>query len=450
MYPFSRRAIQERLYALRDVIGEAPTAELVKRLNEKDLISLPAVWEVVVTYALSRLGNIEYETGIASRKPDVSFTSRDLRFAAEITTASDRTAKIENPIDDFMREVHRVARKLKIPGSFHYRVGALRANHKVSLRTPKRDAFQHLIKQRVRPFLREILDGQLDRHSLSLHPDYDLFLTYDRNQRFSGGSHPSFTTVLAVDRNPLWNALDKKREHLSACAVEPDRLRGIFVCDCGCDSFRYSITKAPGTFSRADIIDHFLQRATRIDFVVLFTIVDRGQHDFLSRRADYAVEIFGRVAREALCQPIGGVLTGLTEHLPKPVYNIETACHPENIRRLDGIVGGCSVSGNEITISARVLLEYLAGTISHDQFLIRCGLDASRGPFADPFKRFRDAGNLIESISLQPNPALDDDKITINFGWPDPAASPFRLLPPSEEVELEGRIGLMDDDRENK
>jgi hypothetical protein len=41
-------------------------------------------------------------------------------------------------------------------------------------------------------------------------------ISYDRSQRYMGGGYPTYTNVDSLDKNPLWNRLDKKASQVRA------------------------------------------------------------------------------------------------------------------------------------------------------------------------------------------------------------------------------------------
>ena len=81
------------------------------------------------------------------------------------------------------------------------------------------------------------------------------------------------------------------------------------------------------------------------------------------------------------------------------------------------------MSGNKIRISARAVLELLAGSLSQAEFEKAHGFsDSKRNPFLRKLK----SGQLIKSIRIEPDdvPERDDDWIVIELA-DDPAVSPF-------------------------
>ena len=91
--------------------------------------------------------------------------------------------------------------------------------------------------------------------------------------------------------------------------------------------------------------------------------------------------------------------------------------------------GGYSITNDEIRISARTLLDFFAGRISHQQFLAAYhfvpGGDGHSNTW-NPFDRKRKEGRLITEITIEKRSTEhDDDWLVIRFGAPDPAISPY-------------------------
>src|SRR5438552_17661 len=109
---FARRALQRRLDELRKVLPSAVVAGWATRLNVPGRDRLSAMWEVAVIHALSKLGEVEVETALASgRRPDVAF-SGSTAFVADVTAVSDEGLDDANPFSELLGEIERAKSKL--------------------------------------------------------------------------------------------------------------------------------------------------------------------------------------------------------------------------------------------------------------------------------------------------------------------------------------------------
>ena len=73
-------------------------------------------------------------------------------------------------------------------------------------------------------------------------------------------------------------------------------------------------------------------------------------------------------------------------------------------------------------MSARMLLELLAGKLTVDEFEQNYQMNPAQNPFRIMLQR----GRLIEQIVVEPHPDKDDDRVRIHFGSPDVAVAPFK------------------------
>jgi len=78
------------------------------------------------------------------------------------------------------------------------------------------------------------------------------------------------------------------------------------------------------------------------------------------------------------------------------------------------------MSGSKIRMSARELLELMAGRLDQKQFVREHGIGGSNF-FDHKLKR----GELIVKTSIERRPEEDDDWIVFEFGEPDVAVAPF-------------------------
>lgn len=85
--------------------------------------------------------------------------------------------------------------------------------------------------------------------------------------------------------------------------------------------------------------------------------------------------------------------------------------------------GSWQMNAESIQISARVLMEYLAGRISQDEFVALHG--GNRGMITLFEQKLR-LGQLLVEAEIRHEPERDDDWVFFRFGPPDPAAAPLK------------------------
>jgi hypothetical protein len=246
MLIFSRRALQRLLDALGTIFPREQLEGLVRRLNRPGDDRLPAMWEVTLLFALSRVGLIAYEAQLSSgRKPDLAFTypgENRIGFFADVTTISDSGLNKDNPVQLLSDELVRITRRVGLdPNHIFYDVESRRdgdyGDGKVRLLLPSRGALARVINTKILPFLRRIKRENLHAGEIKIEEDgVALRIGYNADQRFMSGGHSSYDVALSLQKNPLWNALRSKADQLKQTAKVA--LAGVIVCDGGCALLR--------------------------------------------------------------------------------------------------------------------------------------------------------------------------------------------------------------------
>jgi hypothetical protein len=227
----------------------------------------------------------------------------------------------------------------------------------------------------------------------------------------------SFTVANRIDRNPVYNALKSKGDQLKA--VGYSGIRGIFLCDGGCQMLRTGPTWA--NFGRDEVVRHFLKQFDSVAFVVALVI----QEKWSSSKRNIIVEptLYSLPTRGADGE-LQAVVAELLRQFPKLVDTPENALRQHKLRNeLSGRYWGNLIMGGDIKMSARVLLEILAGEKNPSEFESDFGLK----PGENPFKQMLQSGRLISDVSIEPRPDKDDDVVTLRFGNRDVAVGPFSV-----------------------
>jgi hypothetical protein len=428
---FSRRTIQSFLDDLSGMLPDGDLNELVLRLNNPGRDRLAAIWETIFLFAFGKVGTILHHSPLPDgRKADLTFSYQgqsDIIFVADITTISDAGDHDANPVEYFSDEFIRMVRKARLnPNHFHLQIEGAAKGAKVKLRLPDRGQVTQLLKQHVLPFLRELKTKKLakDRRIIR-EPNLSVIVSYDRSQLYFGRGHLSYTNVKAVEQNPLWNALRDKAIQLRSAR---DVKRGVIVCDGGCDLFSGRI-RTGNNFSADQIVRRFLAERSSIDFVYLIT-AERG-HGFNSKCAFIAKGW----TRNPIDTPIlNGIISPALSMLPTPIVDsINAAIRAQQagygLGMRGGMVMGFGKQNGFVKIPSRTLLELLAGRLAPSEFDAAFGgpIDTERRSMPNPFQVAIDQGKMITAVELEHAEGQDDDWITVKFGGPDPAISPFRI-----------------------
>jgi hypothetical protein len=442
---FAQPSIQSFLNALQGTLSTQQLSDLVHRLNLEDLDSLATEWEVCILFALMKLGRVTYEPSFAGKsRPDIHFIANDntnLQCIADVTLISDSDLEEKNPFLALTQIVSAKAHKLGISGTFSFTVGhtsiETHGTYKVQLRIPHKKKLLAFIERNILPHLHVVAKTPNQSRAINVaQAPWDLKLLYVPGQQSSFGSYRAFRNATIKDKNPLYNALERKRKQLRDSDYKG--CKGIIVCDGGCEVIQNEITSWD-TYSRKQIVNEFFRKTRSISFVVIIWIEVRNkpgrdvQHSVrgeieINPGADVSfpkelVDLFGR----------------LLEFWPHPIQAGENArlqvegYGPRNIPRFWGRrVGGYKMGRgpNRITyrMSARELLEILSGRRTIQEFERDAGfarLDGG-GPL-NPFKNALQRGFTISGAVVEAIPDRDDDWIEFQITGPDPALSRFRI-----------------------
>ena len=449
-FVFSRRVMQQSIDHLSGILDIGQITSIVNRLNRPSDKRLPAMWELMLLEALSKSGTLRHETELSDgRRPDIELTIESavglpLLVVGDITTISDINLHEQNPVKSLRAELGKAAKKLGLSADhFSYdvrggRVGKFREGRMSLFLPPKKDLPQ-FVKDNIAPWLDQLTKApdkadkyqyteRLTRISLSYHPHVS----------GSGGGYTSYDVAASRSKNPLFSALKGKKEQLKA--APPEALRLVIVCDGDCSLLRRgSANSSSETFTSREVAEDFLRQNSTIDAVPLITIEEIRQM-FVSRvtcRLMCELVVAGendrskRLTSESITLLCDALNTALRS-MPQPVrsaYSAASLCLQSKYG--SDRIGEYSMKGNEITISSRALLRLLSGEISSEDFISQHRWGTPDHP--NPFLQNSRTGQLISSIDVNKGGENDDDSLRFSFGFPDPAASPFRVRLPAKE-----------------
>lgn len=233
----------------------------------------------------------------------------------------------------------------------------------------------------------------------------------------------------SLSDNPLYEALSRKRKQLRG--VTRNERRVLFLGDAGSTLLR-DVGRPKfgfGHVSGDEIIRHFLTKNDVIDLICVFS--PKAPQDILQRRMQglsWKLTLFPKpecaksIDQEAFNQ--------ILNVLPKPRFEgyqarslqLQKACQPQAMGWYHGISYSHGQFGGKMELSARALIDLLAGRISYETFCHFSGLTEEK----NVFRNLLNNGNTIQGISFESSGIdKDDDKIVFEFKK-DPGASPFR------------------------
>ena len=453
---FSRRILQRLINENDKFLSKKQTEKHVKELNQVSKnLTLAFEWEVVLLNVFSKLGKVKHELLLGNGKDaDVYFETAEnpnVNFTADITTASDKGLDENNPFDALDNELDDIVSKLGLnPNHFDLKVGSTSGNTykggpKIKLILPGRARFKQIIfNNDFDKFISLILDYPNSNRVYRIkNSDADVRITYQPNQRFSSGSFPSYSEVFRITENTVYTALESKVKKFTDAKVKSNS--GIFLCDNGCSLFHQGSTLGL-SYSIHEIIHHFLKNNKEIDFVVTFTTNREHFYGYSSfEKNPYLVYINfykGVNYDDKIKFNLSTIFESAAEVFPEPEntpYNAINHLKGGNPNIGSSHSGGLEVSYGEktmsIKISARALLELLAGKVEQKDFFethrfIPSELYTSP-PFINPFEVGMNKGQLIDEISIEKSDVEDDDWITLKLSQQDAAISPF-VVPESD------------------
>ena len=428
---FARRFLQTVLSESRAYLSDKQRQDVCKLLNTVHDAYVAKEWELAILHALNGLGTLQYEPSMpGSRRPDVLFTAVDgLTFVADIAAVSDRGLHRENPFDSLQEQFSQRQKKFGLlDGGFDVRVNSYPINHyrgsgeKPRLKLPRIGDFPtKIFNARFQMFMNAVRSSPDEARQLAIEDEgTSVHFSYSPSRRgFSGGSHPAFDLTAVVDQNPVFNALSSKADQLRESGY--DGMKGVLLCDAGCWSLHHERSNWE-FYGRDEVIEYFLRQTQTVSFVVVL-IVEQGQQT--------PGQVGKHVIRPALYLNSGAKQQGvalerfvgtLVSRLPCPEETPKNA--QLRLKRKDGMTGrrlGTLTHGGSIEMSARMLLEILAGQMTIDDFEQNYQMQHIQNPFRIKFQQ----GRLIDEIAVEHQPDKDDDRVTIRFGKADSAIAPF-------------------------
>jgi len=428
---FSRRVLQRIIYENSAFLSRAQCDVVCGRLNKSHAGYLATEWEQAILNAASKVGSVTHERTIGKTNPDLIFNSANpsVEFIADITAASDLGYENDNPVEPFDEEFRRHLKKRNLlMGGFDVRIDAdssklyRGSKERVRLKLPRKrsDWREKIFNRSFLSFLQSVGSEPERNHQFdAVSDDTGVHISYNPARRgFIGGSHLAYTIATHLAKNPVYHALKEKGDQLKA--ANWDGMAGIFLCDGDCQLLT---TRRPSwsSYSVEDIIRYFLRQFDSVSFLVLFTVKE------VSGQMRPAAQFYKNPKKRFESVNLEAVLDRLLKAMPIPETTPFQARHA--IKSGRGLAGrplnGMTIS-NKVEMSARELLEILAGKRTIEQFEQNHSFSSGTNPFARELAR----GRLISRVTIQHVPEHDDDRVTIEFGTPDPAISPLRSTGP--------------------
>ena len=445
---FSRRVLQQLIDDNARFLRRRHVKKHVDMLNKGGESSLPFEWEVVVLNAFSRFGTVRHEPSLGgARTPDIHFIcvgDPNQTFIADIATVSDQGLDEKNPAEALFYEV------LRLVAERGLRANAIsvkvepdtddESDEEVRslLKLPGRGRFKEIIfNDEFSRFLDEISqESDKFRDFRIKNESADLLITYNPAQGVAMLTNPGYSLATSLTKNTVYRCLEEKAQQLSQSGAM-QQPRGIILCDGGNSLLRRG--REWGACNIVKIIHHFLSQYPSVSFVLtLFVKQTFGGES----RAKVIFALYKGKSFASLGDDVLAIINNLGNVIPEPERSARNAIsHLSSSRAHEGssFWGGLTVSDDNIKISARALLEMLAGRITQEEFFRAHHFISKQDGSAslwNPFDIKLDRGQLLTQIDVEKTDAVrDDDWLVVRFGPPDAAVSRFRVPPPDTPSE---------------
>jgi hypothetical protein len=447
---FARRTLQKLINQNALLLSQRAIKQQVNALNSGSAEKAIATeWEIVILNALSKIGSILHEQNFGgTSNPDIYFQSEsdDFEFLGDIRAVSDEGLHQKNPIRELYLQVSNLFRENGIDrdklfiNAFGNSEQIFKGKERPKLFIPGISRFRQEIfdTKQFQVFL-NVIKEQPDQYSSCHFPNFNLEISYDPKRRMAGMSYDSYTHSNALYKeiydtnkdcvasvtevqNPIYFGLEAKRDQL-LCSGYKGNL-GIFLCDGGSHLFQQR-----GDFNVGFGIDRTIERFLRqkenecINFVISLTVQqNKAYNPYFSQfnnppRYEILVETFISPKAAHLWDKVEKLNIALKKHIPLPANYLSNAVNRWKDSRNEGnsFKGGGTLSQNLIKVSARELLDVLAGKDKFEDHFTSCFANALR------------QGRLIENIFIERIENEDDEWITFEFGELDAAISPFKI-----------------------
>ena len=438
---FSRRTLQRTIEGNLSFLRPDQVLRHVAALNDSSQDVVAAEWEIVLLNAFSRFGTVVHEPDLGgTTKPDILFTPfhGTRTIAIDVATVSDKGLEKLNPYDALSKELKRRIRNLRrrgVLGGFSLQVGAsslnvFRGSAPTRLKLPRPHRFGEVVfNEGFQRFVDQIIARPQVAHAYSVKNDEaDVSITYEPQVTGLSGTHVSYTSAHSKRRNPVANALRAKAGQLKRSGFRGPF--GIVLCDGGCDMLRRDMYDW-SSYNLEEVIREFFRRHSSVAFVLTIRVRRKG----LLHIDPEHLRVEGRLYHNKSAGEVDAAITKCVAKiptlLPLPLKDATNARHFLDWLRGMGrwnqgesLYGGVTVSDRMVKISARAVLELLAGRVDQTVFF-----NAHSFGQHNPFRRELEQGRLITKVVVEKSavPEDDDDWLLFEFGEADAAVAPFKV-----------------------
>lgn len=417
--------------------------DLRARLENKRVEqALPAEIELGVLWALSTLGELDVEPEwYGDSRPD-AYTEHlfeGIPCIVEITAMSDGRLSQEDDMRRVSTRLCEAANKIRKGQGKHLffqflEISGYTETGYVRRRQIDRD---FVVSEAIADQLRTWLTQKSDRQPIQIQQGGTcVVVSWHAIPR---GQHSNFFSSMpaemySLEENPLYETLKVKSQQLVSPAFEG--LRCVVVGDVGARMLRHpnDSMRTHSTVTGQQVIEHFLSEASGAVDVVLCISPFRKNFSLAFHREPirWCASLY---ARPGLQMPEVGINKMMAALPPARFEGYQArSLHQQAAFRHDTrgwYVGtSCSTSSGRsrvtIKISARALLDLLAGRITVEQFQHFTGLDERQGQ-CNIFKHRLEQGDILTDVKIEHGGLDEDDDWLVIELRQDPAAALLKI-----------------------
>src|ERR1700682_2180428 len=370
---FYRRTIQGFVDATAQFLRPSQIRRLVDRLNTP-ATALSAEWELVLLSVFRKRGIVEHEPVCPGKThPDILFTWPDqhLSFLSDIAPVSNRGLRTLYPIEAFSTTLSQKLHEKRLSGNgFTWELRnekrqVLGESSKLRL-CPERQFETRIFNADFDVFIESILSGRNQPAEYVIDvPDLYIRLSYQPGKESMTGHHPAIEYASSIAQNRIFDELSEKASQLRR--AQHTSPLGILLCD-GESQLLYA-TKSWNSYSVQGIILQFLKDNSDVSFVVIFTV--QPERSFHVGPCRVNTDTYINPQSELFVKRLVPLFDSLGEYFPSAKQTPINA----RLRLEEGepesefcYLGGMTMTTRSIRMSARTLLEVLAGKIPVEDF----------------------------------------------------------------------------------
>lgn len=424
-----------------DVIGqllsEGQANDLFNRIENLDTsLALAAEFELGLLWALNNVTSVTLHPELTDT------TKRPEAFCPELFPSAPAYVEITAVSDDTFSDRDKMERAANIISQFANRVRKGSSKHlyfhfaeKSSYENGKYRRFRRVeadfsLSTDIEVALREWLhktDWPSPQNIRLTDETIDVTVQWKERVHPEGRTFSSMPPIAYdIESNPVYKRLQDKRSQLSG--VPDGSLKCIFLADAGCDTLRRlnHFDPTQRAINGEQIIWHFLVKST-VDIVVVFSPQRQNPYDPFHSPRIWRVTYFDK--RTNVSATEYHQLEQLTKLLPLPNYegyqarslHRQGAFDPQGHGQYLGsqVTSRGPFMSTSMKLSARLVLEYLAGRITSEQF-------KHFGGMPDIFESMMKRGNVLKAAHIE-RAGLDEDDDYLCFELEiDSAATPLK------------------------